>query len=115
MIDTTRSIKHTLGKVTMKKILLMMLLTPLFASASPININTADAPSIAGALKNIGLKKAQAIVDYRSKNGPFKNIDDVDKVPGIGTKTLEKLKADLLLTDTPEASPATESSKAAKK
>lgn len=113
MIDTKPSIKHILGKVTMKKILLMMLLTPLLANANPVNINTADAPSIAGALKNIGLKKAQAIVDYRNKNGAFKSLDDVDNVPGIGAKTLEKIKADLLFTETPE--PSTEPSKATKK
>ncbi len=55
-----------------------------------ININTADAQVMAGAMKGIGLKKAQAIVDYREANGAFINIQDLSSVSGIGEKTVAK-------------------------
>ena len=42
--------------------------------------------------------KAQAIVDYRKLNGPFKSVDDLKNVKGIGAKRYEKLKADLTVT-----------------
>jgi len=50
-----------------------------------ININTADAKELA-TLKGIGEKKAQAIVDFRSENGPFKKVEDIMLVKGIGQK-----------------------------
>jgi len=68
-------------------------LTLLWASvlwAGQIDINTADAPALTEALSGIGMKKAQAIVDYRSANGPFKTIDDLVKVKGISDKTVAK-------------------------
>ena len=61
-----------------------------YTFASPVNINTADAPTLSKNIKGIGLKKAQAIVDYRNKNGKFNKIEDLMKVKGIGTKLLEK-------------------------
>ena len=94
----------------MKKLLLLACLslayavTPAFAS--PVNINTADAKTIADALQGIGLKKAEAIVAYRTEKGPFKTIEELANVPGIGEKTIEKNKADLLLGDA-AAVPAT--------
>jgi competence protein ComEA len=87
---------------------LFILATALFsinAFAAPVNVNTADAKTLAGSLHGIGAKKAQAIVDYRTKNGEFKTIEDLAKVSGIGAKTVEKNKADILLSDT--ATPAT--------
>lgn len=61
-----------------------------FAYASPVNINTADAQAISKNIKGVGLKKAQAIIAYRDKNGPFLKVDDLTKVKGIGNKLLEK-------------------------
>jgi len=57
-----------------------------------VNINTADAPSIADALQGIGLRKAEAIVAYRNEHGPFKSVDELVNVKGIGAKTLEQLR-----------------------
>lgn len=62
-------------------------------SASTININSASADEIAGALNGVGLTKAEAIVSYRKENGPFKTLADLENVKGIGEKTLEKNKA----------------------
>jgi len=61
-----------------------------FAFASPVNINTADAPTLSKNIKGVGLKKAQAIIKYREKNGKFKKIEDLMKVKGIGKKLLKK-------------------------
>lgn len=57
-----------------------------------VNINKADAKTIQ-TLKGIGPKKAEAIVDYREKNGKFESLSDLTKVKGISTKFLEKLEA----------------------
>ena len=61
-----------------------------FAFASPVNINTADAPTLSKNIKGVGIKKAQTIIDYRKKNGKFEKIEDLMKVKGIGKKLLEK-------------------------
>ncbi len=67
--------------------------------ATPVNINTADAETISSSLKGIGLKKAQAILEFRKANGEFKTHEDVAKVKGIGDKTIEKNKKDILFKD----------------
>jgi competence protein ComEA len=58
--------------------------------AAPIDINTADAQTIADNMKGVGLKKAQAIVAYRTNNGPYKSLDELVSVKGIGSKTLSR-------------------------
>ena len=68
---------------------------PLAAFAGPVNINTADAAE----LKGIGLAKAEAIVEYRRKYGPFKAPEDLSLVRGIGEKTVERIKSDVLVSD----------------
>lgn len=80
-----------------KKLLILSALFSMNAMAAPVNVNTADAKTIADSLSGVGLKKAQAIVDYRDKNGAFKTVDDLSHVSGIGAKTIEKNKADILL------------------
>lgn len=62
-----------------------------------VNINTADATTLQ-TLSGIGSKKAQDIIDYRTQNGNFKTVDELGKVSGFGSKTLEKLK-DLITID----------------
>ena len=68
---------------------------PLWAFAGPVNVNTANAETISAELKGIGLSKAKAIVEYRSKHGPFKSVDDLSLVTGIGEKTLESVRSDI--------------------
>jgi len=55
-----------------------------------VNINSADAATLADRLNGVGIKKAEAIVSFREQNGPFKSIDDLVNVTGIGAATLEK-------------------------
>jgi len=56
-----------------------------------VNINSATAAEL-DSLSGIGPTKAQAIVDYRNQNGPFRSIDDLLNVTGIGPKTLETIR-----------------------
>lgn len=65
--------------------------------ASPVNVNQASAEQLAESLQGVGLKKAQAIVQYRKQNGEFQSKDDLLNVKGIGAETLEKNNADILL------------------
>lgn len=67
------------------------------AVAAPVDVNTADAAAISAALQGVGPAKAKAIVDYRQANGPFKTVDDLLKVKGIGPAILKKNQADILL------------------
>ncbi len=91
----------------MKKLLVVLFIT--FCSfnvmAKPVNINTADAKTIGESLKGIGLKKAEAIVKYRTEKGPFKTVEELENVSGIGKKTLESIKNDVLLSDEATAEP----------
>ena len=64
-------------------------------AAEPVNINTADAATIAAAISGVGEKRAQAIVAYREANGPFASVDDLLAVRGVGEKTLEQSRARL--------------------
>lgn len=59
------------------------------ALAGPVDVNTADAKTLAKELDGVGMSKAQAIVDYRKANGPFKTAEDLTKVKGLGKKTVE--------------------------
>jgi competence protein ComEA len=67
----------------------------MLAFAGQVNINTADAETISAELNGIGLSKAKAIVEYRKKHGPFRSVDDLSLVKGIGERTLEKNRADI--------------------
>lgn len=60
------------------------------AFAGPVNINTADARTLARELDGVGDSKAAAIIAYREKHGPFQSVDDLKKVQGIGEATLER-------------------------
>jgi competence protein ComEA len=84
-------------KICTKFFVLLAAGMPLWAFAGPVNVNTSDAETISAELKGIGLAKAQAIVDYRSKHGPFKSADDLTLVKGIGESTLEAVRADVLV------------------
>lgn len=57
-------------------------------AATPVNVNQANAATIAKSLDGIGMTKAQAIVEYRKAHGPFKSVKALGHVKGIGPTTL---------------------------
>ena len=59
-----------------------------------VNINTASSTELQ-TLSGIGASKAQKIISYREANGPFKSIEDLTPVSGIGEKTLESIKDEI--------------------
>lgn len=78
---------------------LVLLLAVLFvtmstAFAGPVDVNTADQATLQ-TLKGIGPVKSKAIIDERTKNGPFKNADDLARrVTGLGVKSVTALEAE---------------------
>ncbi|NOQ64162.1 MAG: helix-hairpin-helix domain-containing protein [Methyloprofundus sp.] len=81
----------------MKLFLILGLLLSFNTFAAPVNVNTASAQEIASSLNGIGLKKAEAIVEYRKKNGKFTTAAGLSNVKGIGDKTIAKNKKDIKL------------------
>jgi len=59
-------------------------------AAEPVDVNTATAEQLAEALDGVGEAKAEAIIAYREENGPFKHVDELINVRGIGMATVDK-------------------------
>ena len=79
---------------------LSLMLLPMMAFASTefkgtetVNINKANAATLAAYLKGVGPNKAEAIVKYRKSNGSFKSAADIKNVPGIGDETYKDVKS----------------------
>ena len=90
----------------MKKALLVVLAAISLSLGSisvfaATDLNTATLAELQK-VNGIGPKKAEAIVEYRKKT-PFKSVDELDKVPGFGKATLDKVKADLTVSGAPKA------------
>jgi len=76
------------------------------AAAAALNLNTATKDELV-ALPGIGPAKAQAIVDYRNQHGPFRSVDELRKVKGIGEKLFTQLKGEISVgAAKPAAAPA---------
>ena len=84
------------------RIALFMLLLPVMALAAPVDVNTADAETIADSLQGVGPSKARAIVEYRQKHGPFKSANDLSLVKGIGERTVELNRENILVAPAPK-------------
>jgi len=101
---------------TLVQSLILALLPVGAALAGPVNLNSADATTLAKELDGIGPAKAQAIVEYRQKNGPFRSPEDLLKVDGIGEKVLEQNRANLRLSGAgPAPAPAAKGTQKAAK
>lgn len=79
------------GEETEQEGEIMMVMGGTDQKDGKININTADDTELQ-TLTGIGPAKAAAIIDHREKNGPFKAIEDLKLISGIGEKSFEKLK-----------------------
>lgn len=80
-------------------------LVPGVVLAGPVDINTADAETIARELNGIGPSRAQAIVEYREKNGRFASPDDVLKVSGVGPQVLKLNRENIQTGAAPKSAP----------
>ena len=78
----------------MKKLFLALIMCVALAgtAAAAVNINTASKEELT-TIKGIGDKRAQEIIDYRKKNGDFKSVDELEKVPGIGPGTMKQIRS----------------------
>ena len=82
--------------VLRKLLVACLLLAPLISlAASSVNINTADSDALVAGLTGIGPQKAMAIVRYREQYGPFRHVDDLAQVDGIGKKTVDQNRANM--------------------
>lgn len=75
--------------------LFSIFLSHLSLANDPIDINKADV-EVLTQLRNVGVKKAQAIVAYREQKGGFKAVDELTEVKGIGQETLEVNRSNLI-------------------
>ena len=62
---------------------------PAAETPKTVNINTADAATLADVLKGVGLAKAEAIIAYRKEHGGFKSAEQLADVKGIGDKLVK--------------------------
>lgn len=73
------------------------LMVAMMAHAGPVNINTADAATLAAELTGVGPALARAIVDDRDKNGRFNTAEELVRVSGIGMSVIESNREFILV------------------
>ena len=85
---------------TIKKLILsvFLILPFLVYAGEAININTADKETLM-AIKGVGEKRAEAIIMYREKNGPFTSLDQLTNIKGVGNSFLEKNRDNLIVSN----------------
>ena len=82
-------------------LLLMVAIPALVSGTELVNINTADAETLAAGIKGVGPVKAEAIIEYREQHGPFQFVDELTLVEGIGEKTVDTNRDILTVGDNP--------------
>lgn len=90
-------------KGIIRALILCCALAGIALAASTVNINTADAVTLAESIKGVGLTKAEAIVQYREQYGPFESVEELADVPGVGGRTVEINRAILRVHDENDA------------
>ncbi|MCU0760562.1 MAG: helix-hairpin-helix domain-containing protein [Steroidobacteraceae bacterium] len=88
-------------------LLLALAMLPAVGRAEPVNINTADAATLARELKGVGEARAQAIVEHRAKHGAFRSADELALVKGIGQKVVDQNRANIRVERAARAAAAT--------
>jgi competence protein ComEA len=101
MIQLVRMRGVTCAAIVMSVLIALAGASPLAAAqaqpepapppAQPVDLNTADAAALTK-IPGIGPATAQRILEWREQNGPFRQVEDLMKVKGIGEKSLEKLR-----------------------
>ena len=78
----------------MRKLFLVLVMLVAFSgvAVAAVNINTATKEELTS-IKGVGEKRAQDIIDYRTKNGPFKIVDDLEKIPGVGPGLMKRIRS----------------------
>jgi competence protein ComEA len=105
--STTMNFKTILASL----VLSLALALPAFA-AGQVDINSADAKTLAEGLNGVGLSKAEAIVAYRSEHGPFSSAEDLAQVKGIGEKLVEKNRDSIVVGGKTKSTASRKSAKA---
>ncbi len=94
--DAKKDVKATSSKLDSKKADIKKSSTKTKTAVKKqlkaVNVNTASASDLAASLPGIGETKAKAIVDYRKKHGKFKSAKDLEKVTGLGEKSVSSMK-----------------------
>lgn len=84
----------------MKKLLLVVFAWFAFMglafAATPVDLNSANQAQLE-TVNGIGPVKAKAVIEYRTKNGPFKSVDDLQKVTGFGKVSVGKLRSEVMV------------------
>jgi competence protein ComEA len=98
-MGNTRSLGSAMFRRGMEKLILALVgtLFPFVMWAGPVDLNTADAATIARELNGVGQARAQAIVDYRNEYGAFQSTDELLNVTGIGKFILEANEQNILI------------------
>lgn len=82
----------------MKKLLLVLITWFAFLglafAGTPVDLNSANQAQLE-TVNGVGPVKAKAIIEYRTKHGPFKSVDDLQKVTGFGKKSVDKLRGEV--------------------
>ena len=91
--------RRTLLRRALPGLLFAAVLTGTPATAADtIDINSATAEELAAVMTGVGLKKAMAIVAFRDENGPFASVEDLVRVSGIGSATVDNNRHRLAIT-----------------
>lgn len=89
-------------KILMGTLLTLCLALSGLAWAASVNINTADAATLAAELDGIGSVRARSIVEYRETHGPFARVDELMRVSGVGRRVLEMNRDRIRIEDADE-------------
>lgn len=74
-----------------KIIFICMIALPCYLQAADkVNINTADKETLMTVIKGVGEKRAEAIIAWREQHGPFKTVDELADVSGVGQSIVDK-------------------------